>query len=188
MLKQKHMKISFLSITICLLLTTLASQAQFITLSVESTKQGKFKGESLRSKQADKAELAGYFMEITSPRDAASGAASGRKVFQPVVLLKATGASSPQFMSALGTNELLKKVVIEFWKTDPSGMEVNYYTVTLENVVVSGFKQMTGPLELEKFNPANNAILYDEIKLSYQRITQEDKINKTMATEDAAIR
>lgn len=188
MLKLLNMKISLLTLITGLFFTALTTNAQLITLSAEGTRQGKFKGESLRQKQSDKIELAGYFMEITSPRDAASGAASGRRVFQPVTLLKATGASSPQFLAALSTNELIKKVVIEFWKNDPSGMEVNFYTVTLENVAVTGFKQFTGPLEMEKFNPANNAILYDEIKLTYQRITQEDKINKTMVTDETSIR
>ncbi|MBI5373126.1 MAG: type VI secretion system tube protein Hcp [Sphingobacteriales bacterium] len=174
-----------LSILLAIFLLPLSGFGQTITLSVEGTKQGKFKGESMKGKFADKSELAGYQLEITSPRDAASGQATGRRTFQPVILLKATGASSPQFLQALSTNELLKKVVIDFYRPDPSGMEVNYYTVTLENVSISGYKQFIGPLENEKFNPVNT-ILYDEIKLLYQRITVEDKVSKTMATDENA--
>ncbi|MBI3139525.1 MAG: type VI secretion system tube protein Hcp [Sphingobacteriales bacterium] len=177
------MKKISLPILLLVFFLPLSGFGQTITISVEGTKQGKFKGESQKGKFADKSELAGYLLEITSPRDVASGQASGRRTFQPVLLLKATGASSPQFLQALSTNELLKKVVIDFYRPDPSGMEINYFTVTLENASISGYKQFTGPLENEKFNPVNT-ILYDEIKLVYQRITVEDKINKTMTTDE----
>ena len=182
------MKTRLLILIILCALTTGSLRAQFIMISTEGTKQGKFKGESTRNKFTDRSELAGYLMEVTTPRDAATGQATGKKIFQPVVLLKASGGSSPQYLQALSQNELLKKVVIDFYKADAMGVEVNYYSVTLENVSVAGFKQFTGPLENEKFNPGNNTILYDEIRLVYQRITVEDKIKKTVMTDELNIR
>lgn len=161
----------------------LASHAQLITLSAEGTKQGKFKGESTKAKFNDRIELTGFIQEVASPRDAASGMASGKRVHQPILLLKQSGASSPQFFQALTTNEVLKTVVIDFYKTDATGKEINYYTVTLTNAAVSGYKQFIGPLENEKFNPANNS-LYDEIKLVFQKIQVEDKIAKTVVVDD----
>jgi len=166
-----------------LLLLTLITYSQTITLSVEGTKQGKFKGESSKSKFADRSEITGFIQEVTSPRDAASGMASGRRMYQPVILLKKSGASSPQFFQAITTNEILKKIVIDFYRADATGAEINYYTVTLENVVVSGYKQFIGPLDNEKFNPADN-ILYDEIKFTFQKITIEEKTAQTTATDE----
>lgn len=160
-----------------------ALNAQTIILSAEGTKQGKFKGESIKSKFADKSELTGFLQEVNSPRDVTSGQATGKTIYQPVILLKKTGAASPQFFQALATNEILKKVVIDFYRPDANGQEVNYYSVTLENVSVAGYKQFIGPLENEKFNPDNN-LLFDEIKLTFQKITVEDKNGKTMATDD----
>lgn len=157
--------------------------AQTITLMIEGAKQGKFKAESNRSKFEGKSELIGFLQEIVSPRDPASGAATGKTSYQPVTLLKQSGASSPQIFQAMITNELLKKVNIDFYKTDQTGQEVNYYSITLENVSVSGYKQFIGPLDNEKFNPANN-ILFDEIKLVFQKITVEEKIVKTIAVAD----
>lgn len=177
------MKKNIASLIAATLVVSLLTHSQVITLSAEGTKQGKFKGESVRSKFADKAEIAAYLHEIVSPRDAASGMSSGKRSHQPIILLKQFGASSPQFFQALTNNEVLKTVVIDFYKNDASGMEVNYYTVTLTNVSVSGYKQFIGPLENEKFNPVNN-ILYDEIKLVFQKIVVEDKISKTMTMDD----
>ncbi|MBC7875487.1 MAG: type VI secretion system tube protein Hcp [Ferruginibacter sp.] len=177
------MKSYFVCFVTSLLLMGLAAHSQTITLSAEGTKQGKFKGESTKSKFSDRSEIAGYVQEVSSPRDAASGMATGKRTHQPVLVLKQSGAASPQFFQALTSNEVLKKVVIDFYKPDASGAEMNYYTVTLENVSVSGYKQFIGPLENEKFNPANT-ILYDEIKLTFQKITIEDKAGKTMAMDD----
>ncbi len=177
------MKKSSFSLVALLLLASLVTHSQLITISVDATKQGKFKGESIRPKFADRAEIAGYVQEVNSPRDAASGMATGRRTYQPIILLKQSGASSPQYFQALTNNESLKTVVIDFYKPDATGAEINHYTVTLTNATVSGYKQFIGPLENEKFNPANN-ILYDEIKLSFQKIMIEDKIGKTMTIDD----
>ena len=182
------MKTRLLLLFVLCAFTAGSIRAQFIMISTEGSKQGKFKGESTRSKFNDRSELAGYLMEVLSPRDAGTGQATGRRVFQPVVLLKATGGSSPQYMQALAQNEVLKRVVIDFYKADAMGVEVNYYSITLENVSVAGYKQFTGPLDNEKFNPTNNNILYDEIRLVYQKITVEDKINKTMMTDESNLR
>jgi type VI secretion system secreted protein Hcp len=181
------MKKNILSIITVSLLIGLSANSQTITLTAEGTRQGKFKGESVKSKFPDRIDIYGYVQEVTSPRDPASGMASGKRSYQPVILLKQSGASSPQFFQALTTNEILKKVVIDFYKSDANGSEINYYSVTLENVTVSGYKQFVGPLENEKFNPGNN-ILYDEIKLSFQKITIEDRVGKTMAADDWNIR
>lgn len=177
------MKKNILSLGAALLLVSLTAYSQTITISVEGTKQGKFKGESSKSKFADRSEITGFIQEVTSPRDAASGMATGKRMYQPVILLKQSGASSPQFFQALTSNEILKKIIIDFYKADATGAEVNYYTVTLENVLLSGYKQFIGPLDNEKFNPADN-ILYDEIKLTFQKITIEEKTGKTMASDD----
>jgi type VI secretion system secreted protein Hcp len=171
----------FLAVT-AILFASLFVQAQTIILLAE-TRQGYFKGESNIEKFKGKSEITGFLQEVNSPRDAATGAASGRAIFQPVILLKQSGASSAQYFQALTSNELLKRVVLDFYRRDMYGQEVNFYSITLENVSVAGYKQFIGPLDNERFNPANN-ILFDEIKLVYQRITIEDKIGRTITTAD----
>ncbi len=162
--------------------------SQLITITVEGMKQGKFKAESVRAKYSDKTEILGYVQETTVPSDNRTGLPTGQRIAQPAILLKAAGASSPQFAQAISTNEMLKKIVIQFYKTDANGMEINYYTVTLENAILVGFKQFYGPLDFEKFNPASNNTLFDEIKVRYQRITMEDKLTGITMTDDAVQR
>lgn len=177
------MKKMFYGLFLAILLTITAGQAQTITISVEKSGGEKFVGESNKAKFAGKSELAGYIMDLAVSRTAGSGMATGRRTHQPLTILKASGSSSPLYFKALVMNEQLQKVVIDFYKTDPAGAEVNYYTVTLENVFVSGYKQFTGPLDNERFNPGNNT-LYDEIKLAYRKITVLEKPSQITATDD----
>lgn len=171
----------FLFITAMLLSASL--MAQSISVTFEGTKQGRFKGESMRKGMEGKSEVIGYVSDLNSPRDPASGMATGKRTYQPIMLLKAAGAASPQILQACTTNETIKKVVIDFYKRDPNGMDMVYYTITLENVNFSGFKQFVGPLDNERFNPEDRT-LYDEIRMVFQKITVEEKTGMTMAQDD----
>ncbi len=174
-------KTLFVILISCLSLSL--SHAQSVFMTVEGVKQGKFKGETMNRKLADRMDVTGYLQELSSPRDLATGQASGKRIHQPLIVLKPAGASSPQFFSAAATNELLKKVVIEVYKTDPSGMEVLAFTITLENAGISNYKQFIGPVQNQQFKPADNGI-YDEIRFTFQKITVENKIANTIATDD----
>lgn len=156
-------------------------------VSIEGTKQGKFKGESVRD--AHKAKLAGlsYAHEITSPRDVATGQASGKRQHGPITFTKEWGAASPQLFNALTKNEVLKSVVFEFFQTTPEGTEVVYHQVKLTNATVSRIRYMTG--KDESASSAKHTAVYDtheleEISLTYQKIEVENKIGKTMAEDD----
>lgn len=174
-------KKSFLLLS-TLILYAFYAHSQSYTLLVEGAIQGKFKGESVRAKFTDKTDLLGYIMEVSKSADA-TGRATGRRLYEPITVLKETGASSPQFLQALHTNEILKKVVIDFYKTNDKGILFNYYSVTLTNATISSFKQFTGALDKERFNPSDN-LLCDEIKFTFQTISVVEK-TYNITTEDS---
>lgn len=155
--------------------------SQTILLSVDGVKLGKFRGESLRQRAADKMDLTSFVMEMGVVR---SPTGLGRRQYQPVTIVKQSGPASPQFLQAAATNERLTKVVIEFYKSNANGEEQPYYVVTLEEATVSGFKQFSSSSANEKLNAAG--ILYDEIKIVFRKITIESKDGKTMAIDDSA--
>lgn len=155
--------------------------------TIEGTRQGKFKGESVREKHKDKVACISYGHEITSPRDVATGLASGKRQHGPITITKEWGAASPQFFQALVTNEVLKSVLFEFIHTTPDGEEEIYYTVSLTNATVSRVKQMTGAGESS--SSAKTRASYDtheleEVSFTYQRIEVEHKIAKVAAVDD----
>ena len=144
-------------------------------VSANASKQGKLKGESTRPRQEDKLTGLAFHYSVGSPRDAATGMASGRRTHQPVSFVKRWGASSPQFFQALTTNESFKTVLFEFISTNETGEEHIFHTIKLVNAMVTEIEQYvepgeTGPLE--------------KISFTFQQIDLENIDGRTMATDD----
>ncbi len=156
-------------------------------VTIEGTKQGAFKGESPRTAHASKIAGLSYDHAIVSPRDIATGQPSGKRQHGPITITKEWGASSPMLFKALVSNEVLKSVLFEFYKTTPEGVEDIYYKITLTNATVSKIHYTTG--SGESANTAKTQSSYDtheleEVAFTYQRIDVEDVGAKTMASDD----
>ena len=157
-------------------------------VTIEGKKQGAFKGESPR--EAHKAKIAGlsYRHQIQSPRDAATGQASGKRQHGPIAITKEWGPASPQIFQALVTNEVLPNVLFEFIHTTPDGIEEIYHTIKLLNATVSSVEYMTGTGD-ESSSSAKHSAAYDtheleKVSFTYQRIEIENVIGKTSAEDD----
>ncbi len=156
-------------------------------VTIEGTRQGAFKGESIREAHSEKIAGLSYRHEITSPRDVATGQASGKRQHGPVVITKEWGASSPQLFQALVTNEVLTSVYMEFIHTTPDGLEEVYHTVKLVNATVSKISQTTGTGESSsssKTTAAHDTHELEEVSFTYQRIEVENLPGQTSAEDD----
>jgi type VI secretion system Hcp family effector len=83
------------------------------------------------AKLADGVAVSAISHEIVSPRDAGSGAATGKRVHKPLTVTMAVGASTPQLINAVVTNAVLSSVVLT------SSSE----TITLTNADISDYQQ-----------------------------------------------
>ncbi len=151
-------------------------------MTTEGTTQGKFKGESTRTAHKDKAPCIQFNYGVQSPRDVATGMASGKRQHQPFVVVKEVGASTPQFFQACVTNEVLKSVLFEFTKTTPEGKEEVYYTIKLTNATVASHKHYVD--KAAKHSEASDTHELEEISFTFQKIDIENKTFKTAASED----
>jgi len=117
------------------------------------------------------------------PRDNArvAGASSGRRVHGPVVITKPVGAASPQFFTAMTTDESLKSVVLEFVRTDSTGAEEVFYTIKLSGASVSRFRQYAS---LPGGGSAGGLGLLEEVAIAFQRIEVVSKDGATAAVDD----
>jgi len=150
-------------------------------VTVEATKQGRLKGESDREAHRDKLAGISFHYAVSSPRDVASGQASGRRQHQPVVFVKEWGAASPQLFQALVTNEILKSVLFEFVKTNDAGEEFVHHSITLGNASISQIEQyINGDPEPPPVDPR----ALEKISLTFQRIEIENAEGKTSAGDD----
>ena len=151
-------------------------------VTVEGTKQGKWKQETPREKHKGKIAGISFHYNVKSPRDSASGQASGKRTHHPVTFVKEWGASTPQFFQALCTNELLKSVLFEFVKTDKNGEEYVYHTIKLVNASVSEIDQhLAGDSKQDQSHDVHEL---EKISFTFQRIEIESKDGKTMAVDD----
>lgn len=138
-----------------------------MSMTIEGARQGVFPG-------AKGGAIAGlrFSYTVKSPRDAASGQASGKRQHGPIVVTKMVGTASPQIFGALTTNEILRSVVINL----PGG-EGGGYTVKLTNAAISEVKQYT---------EVPNGQVLEDVSFTFQKIEVEDPGTRTMATDDWA--
>ena len=114
-------------------------------IAVKGAKQGQFKSETTSAARRDKwMPVLGFTMGLASPRDAATGQATGKRQHQPVTIVKAWGAASPQGLTACATNEDLTEVTIEFTRQTPTGQDVVYQTVKLTDASFAQIARFTG--------------------------------------------
>ncbi|MEP6701002.1 MAG: type VI secretion system tube protein TssD [Bacteroidota bacterium] len=148
-------------------ITFITGHAQKVYMKVDGTKSGSIKDLNPVNKAGDKIELTGYSFESSSPRDAATGMASGRRTRTPLTITKNMGQSGILLYNAEINNEVLKTVVIEVYKTNNQGMETLEQTITLTNATVSSYQQIFDE------TPAPGTVRgpIDIIKFSYQKIT-----------------
>ena len=159
-------------------------------LSVKGTKQGQFKGEGVVAARKDKwQEGLSYFHEIKSPRDIATGQASGKRQHGAITITKEWGASTPQYFTALCTNEVLPEVNFEFLRTNANGEEYVYTKIKLTNATVSNVKYSTGGAGTEggsssRHTSANDTLELETLSFTYQKFEFENVDGKTMGMDD----
>jgi type VI secretion system secreted protein Hcp len=160
-------------------------------VTIEGTKQGAFKGESPREAHKEKIPGLAYRHEIKSPRDVATGQASGKRQHGPITISKEWGAASPQIMQALVTNEVMKSVLFEFIKTNPeSTKEEVYFQIRLTNATISNVRYTTGgggdgaSAGSAKHLAAYDTMELEEVSFTYQAIDMEHCWQHTSASDD----
>lgn len=149
-----------------------ASAATRAYMKIEGARQGQFKGVGVRQGSSQWIPVTAVEFPVQSPRDAASGQATGKRQHKPIKITMESGAASPQLQEALARNERLKEVVIEFVRLDPRGKEQVYQTITLTEAIVSGIQrshEAAGKSGRER----------EEISFTYEKIQETYSHGKT---------
>lgn len=152
-------------------------------------KQGALKGESPHKERKDWVQVLGFGFDIISPRDMATGLASGKRQYKPVQFLKEWGASSPQFLTAVARNETVDTALFEFVKVNASGTKYVYQTVILTTATISAVSQFSGEVMTAGATtptPQNgiDGRALEHIWLTFQKIEVKNTDGKTMFADD----
>jgi type VI secretion system secreted protein Hcp len=113
------------------------NSGQRVFVTVLGKIQGQFAGENNTARM----EVTGFEMQVNSPRDLATGQATGKRQHPPVMFQKNIGPASVQFYKASATNELLTTITLEVYKPSASGTSVLDYKIILTNATITSFKQ-----------------------------------------------
>lgn len=136
-------------------------------LKLRGQKQGDIKGSVTQKGREGKIMVIAVSHDVVSPRDAATGQATGKRQHRPLIITKEVDRASPLLSSALVNNETLTEFELQFFQATPSGTERNHYTIRLINANVASI----GLRMANNKDPATMKFAeYEEIAFTYQRI------------------
>jgi len=122
------------------------------------------KGESTDSKHKDWIEVAEVSWNVHQPRattvSTAGGHTSGRASLSDLSFKKLADLSSPILQQTCAMGKTIPKVKFEFMRADGNGNPINYYTVELENVMISGVNPNSG----------DGGTITEQVHLAYSKI------------------
>jgi len=137
-------------------------------LKLKGQKQGDIKGGVTQKGREGRILVIAAEHEVASPRDVATGHATGRRVHSPFVITKELDRASPLLYNALITNETITEWELQFFAVAANAAEVPRYTVKLANANIADIKfhqPNTQHQDLAKYSE------YEEVSFTYQKIT-----------------
>lgn len=154
-----------------------------ILVALKGMKQGDFKADpgfhDLPGKAAHhQFETNEFYFATSSPRDPATGSATGRRVHVPVTLAKETGPSTLQFYQALVTSETLPVVIFDCYGKDKAGHLGLAHSIRLTNARVASLDfQMPNsrdPAQQHYGDHEQVALAFQEIEWTHGPLVVED--------------
>jgi type VI secretion system secreted protein Hcp len=137
-------------------------------LKLKGARQGDIKGSVTQKGRENSILIVATDHLILSPRDAATGQATGKRQHQPIVFTKEIDAATPLLHEAMVSNEIIREAGLDFWRPEATGREVLFYRVLLTDAYITSIK-------LEMLNtqyPENVRIpVREKIALVYRKIS-----------------
>lgn len=121
------------------------------------------KGESAGSKHKEWIEVSNVDWHVHQPRAMAissSGHTAGRAEISEISFKKLADLSSPLLQQTCAAGKRIPKAKFEFMRADGNGEPIKYYSVELENVMVSSVNPSTG----------DGGILTERVSLAFSKI------------------
>src|SRR3954471_17293213 len=107
-------------------------------LKLKGQKQGEIKGGVTQKGREGKIMVIAVSHEGVSPRDAASGLPTGKRMHKPFVITKQLDKSSPLLFKAVTTNENLTKVVLTYFRQGKAVAAVTLTNASAAQYVAHG--------------------------------------------------
>lgn len=190
-MRYNGVRTTLLGVMIGLTVASMATASGEWRVSIEGQKSGWFAGEtSLRNEAHPATSISDFSFEILSPRDPQSGLPTGQRIHKPIVFQVAWGAITPQLQQAIASNENIKTIVFEYWKpqlraaTGVGEMELEQ-VITLTNANIADIRHHTlASGTATRTTTARRGVEVEDVSVTYQKITIENKHGTTTAQDD----
>jgi len=143
-------------------------------LKLKGQKTGDFKSNITQKGREGLIMVIAVDHSIVSPRDAASGLATGKRMHKPLTITKVTDPTSPLLYNSMVQNENLPTFKLDFYttqqtdRTQSTGIEWNNYTIELLNASICS-------IDFRMLNNKNPELMkyeeYEAVSFVYQKIT-----------------
>jgi type VI secretion system secreted protein Hcp len=137
-------------------------------LRIVGQRQGQITGSVTSAPHQGTIEVIATSHEIVSPRDAATGQATGKRTHKPFVITKEIDRASPLLYKVLIENETITTWELQFWRSGEKGAEKPYYSIQLSNASVSN---ITFSLADDRNPNLSKKKAYEAVAFTYQKIT-----------------
>ncbi len=139
-------------------------------LFLAADKTGDILGENTQDQgREDSIVVIAWNHGIKSPRDAAHGGATGKRMHKPFTITKEVDKASALMYQVLVNNETVTKFKLECWRPERTGAEQKYWVVDLEEATISEVRAE----QLNSRYPENMQHREREhICMTYQKIIQ----------------
>ena len=133
-------------------------------LQVQTKRAGKIKGESSTSGHVDDIEVRSWSWGVSASSAIGSTAATGRRQYKHLVIVKGIDSASTALCAALATNDEVKEAKLTLRKA--GGDALDYYTMTLSQARI-----VTIDLDVDEHGTALErvAIAFGKIDVEYKR-------------------
>jgi type VI secretion system secreted protein Hcp len=136
-------------------------------LVLKGQKQGAIKGGVTQKGREGHIAVFAIDHGITSPRDTASGQASGKRMHKPLTVTKEIDISTPLLYNALVQNENITELSLFFWAPSSTGVEKQYFTIKLTNASIASIN--TEMLNNKDSDNAKYPVM-EQVSFTYQKI------------------
>lgn len=137
-------------------------------LTLEGQNQGKIEGSVKVKGHEGKIMIQAVEHTVEIPKSPQTGLPTGKRVHGPATFTKEIDKSSPKLFQALTSGEQMKHVTLEYYRISPKGTEEKYYTVKLENAILTSLRAWT-PNCLDAANKQMGHM--EDVAFTYEKIT-----------------
>lgn len=118
---------------------------------------------------------------VNIPRNATTGQPTGQRTHNPLIVTKLIDKSSPLIYNALTKGETLTKVELKWYRTSYAGKAEHFYTVTLEDAVITN---VDASMESQETTSASQVLPLEVVSFSYRKITWRHETASTSGEDD----